>query len=155
LFAPAHDGIGHAANQLADRSLALAGSWLAVKIFAGHDVSSRLRPAARHLHIVLAENRYTLFVPDQCGTLLPFDGIERRNLAVGEEPLESESFSRCCFCGSHCLACQRRLYCCHRSSCAPASGLLATLSSGKAPTRENPSILPLRLQRRYSAPQPD
>src|ERR1700687_3090325 len=71
-----------------------------MEIFAGDDVRRRLRPALRHFHVFLAEDRHALFVSDQGSALFPFHCVERRLLPVGEVPLEGQtcpSVPRCLF----------------------------------------------------------
>ena len=62
-----------------------------MKIFRGDDVGRGLRPALRHFHIFLAENRLALFVADQRHAAFPLDRVKRRGAAVGEIPLELEA----------------------------------------------------------------
>ena len=94
-FAPAHDGVHHAADQLAHRTFALGRAGLAVKIFAGDDIGSRLRPVLGNFHAFLAENRYALFVPDQRGALFPFHRDRKETVAIGEIPLKKQSLRAC------------------------------------------------------------
>src|SRR5437016_2645180 len=94
LFAPPHNGIHHAADQLPYRSFALLRPGLSVEIFAGDDICRRLRPALWHFNVFLAEDRHALLVSDQSRALLPFDHVEGRLLPVGKVPLETQTFSR-------------------------------------------------------------
>src|SRR6185369_1313599 len=68
-IAPADDGVGHAADQLAHGGFALAAAGLTVKIFAGNDVGGGLRPILGNFHTFLAEDGDALFVADQRGAL--------------------------------------------------------------------------------------
>src|ERR1700747_1637920 len=93
-FAPANDGVHNAGNQLAHRSFTLWTAGLAVKIFAGDNISRRLRPISWNFHIVLAENCGALFITDQGSAPFPFDRVEWRNLSVGEEAAKYQSTRR-------------------------------------------------------------
>ena len=64
LFAPAHDGIHDAADQLAHRSFALGGVGLAVEILGSHDVGGRHGPGLGDFHVFLAENYLALVIAD-------------------------------------------------------------------------------------------
>ena len=94
LFAPPHNGIHHAADQLPYRSFALLRPGLSVEIFAGDDICRRLRPALWHFNVFLSEDRHALLVSNQCRALLPFDRVEGRLLPIGKIPLEAQTSSR-------------------------------------------------------------
>ena len=110
LLAPADDRVHHAADELAHRAFALRRVELAVEIFRRDDVRRRLRPALRHFHVFLAENRLALFVADQRDAAFPFDGVERRSAAVGKVSLEFEASADLHIGGSCCIGLERRLF---------------------------------------------
>src|SRR5216684_6452952 len=93
LFAPAHNGVGHPAYELAHGIFPFAGAWLAVEIFAGHDVRRGLRPVLGDFHTFLAEDGRAFFVADQRRALLPLHHVERGSLAVRETTPKHQSLA--------------------------------------------------------------
>ncbi len=91
LLAPFDDRVHDAADELAHRAFALRRVELAVKIFRRNNVRRGLRPAFRHFHIFLAENRLALLVADQRHAAFPFDRGERGNLSIRKFPLELQT----------------------------------------------------------------
>ena len=140
LFSPAHDGIHHAANQLPHRALALRAAGFPVKIFAGYNVGSRLRPTLRNFNTVLAENGHAFFVTNQRGALLPFHGVKRGHLPAGEVALEHQSLAGGASRIRARLCLRRFTVQCLLHRCHLSSYRLTASSSKKAPVAPAPLL---------------
>ncbi len=134
LFAPANDGVDHAGDQLAHRAFALRTARLPVKILAGHDVGSGLRPVLGNLNVVLAEDGHAFFVADQRRALFPLDGVKRGDFAAREVAAKGQTLARAPAgfrdgLRFYRFAVQRLLYRCHCFLLPPGRLLEERLSS--------------------------
>ena len=76
LFAPADDGVHHAADQLAHRGFALGGVGLAVEILGSHDVGGRHGPGLGDFHVFLAEDYLAFVIADESRATFPLNFVE-------------------------------------------------------------------------------
>jgi len=90
-FAPIHNCVHYAANQLAHRVFTLRRVRLSVEVLRRNDIRCGLRPGFRYLHVFLAEDHLPLFIADLGDAPFPFDSIERRNTPIGKKALKVQA----------------------------------------------------------------
>ena len=86
--APQAHRIDDAADQLADRTLALRTAERAAEIFRHDDVGGGLRPEARHFDVALLEHDAAVFAGNHGAAQLPLDFAHRVDAGPGKEALE-------------------------------------------------------------------
>ncbi len=90
---PVADGFGNASHELADAGLALRGTDLSVKIFAGNDIGRGYGPVFGDLDVCLLEDDSALRVGDLRQTLFPFDFVIRRDARLSKEAADGQAGS--------------------------------------------------------------
>src|SRR5581483_6118899 len=73
------DRVHHAMDELLDAGFSFRSAQLAVEIFAGDDVSRRLRPEPGRLDVPLLEDHCPFVITDRGCAALPLDLIIRRS----------------------------------------------------------------------------
>ncbi len=90
---PVADGLGDAADELADAGFAVGRSDLAMEVLASDDVGRGHRPVDGRLDVFLLEDAFAVGVGNGGGAVLPLEFVIRRDAGLREKALEFKGCS--------------------------------------------------------------